>query len=301
MTNTKKFLIFFALLFITLMLNSNYIYADEARVTNEEDLRNAITNAQSGQVINLGSNIALTSPIEIVEKDITINGNGFAISKVDENWSPDGQNGSLITIGLEGSKLTLTNITLRNAQKYGAQSYNGAHLTLDGVTVENCGYGGILVNAGTVEVKNLVLHRNGNPNNNGIELAKGSSITTGDNVPTLVMNGTLSSSEPENVLYVAINDKLSGFELVNEESSENKIFVEDNMLVVTDKNNNIIFKSSELDEDLNFTAQEYKPNNTTELEKDNTPKTGTNYIFEVTSSILILSVIGLVVLNKRKN
>ena len=299
MRNSKKIILFFTALLIALTLNVGFVSADTEEVGTESALRQAITDAVDGDVISLTSNIALTSPIEVTGKDITINGNGHTISKVDENWSPNGSNGSLITAGLEGTTLNLVNLKLTGAQKYGAQSYNGAHLTLDGVTISNCGFGAVLVNAGTVEVKDLTLNRNGSPNNNGIEFAKGNSITTGDNIPTLVMNGTLSSTETENVIYLAINDKLSGFDLQNTENTTNKVFINGNTVVVADEKNNILFTSQEFSDDLNFDAPTYTEPTPEEPPKDDTPKTGVKTNIEIAFALLSISTLGIAVLKKK--
>ena len=302
MRNSKKIILFFTALLIALTLNVGFVRADSQDVGTEETLKQAIQDAGDGDVISLTTNIALTSPIEITEKNITINGNGHTISKVDENWSPNGSNGSLITAGLEGTNVSLVNLKLTGAQKYGAQSYNGAHLTLDGVTISNCGFGAVLVNAGTVEVKNLTLNRNGSPNNNGIEFAKGNSITTGDNIPTLVMNGTLSSTETENVIYLAINDQLAGFDLQNTENSTNKVFVNGNTVVVTDAENNIIFTSQEFSDELNFDAPTFEESTqepAPEPPKDETPKTGADSNIELAFAILSTCALGITILKRK--
>ena len=191
MRNIKKIVLFFIALLIAVVLSPNFSNAATTRqVNDEEELRQAITDSQSGDVIELSNNIVLTSPIEITGKELTINGNGNTVTRAAEGWNAAGDNGSLITVGGTGSKLTLRNLTLAGAQKYGAQTYNGAYLILDGVTVDNNGFGGILVNAGTLEVRSVNLKRNGQQSNNGIEIAKGNSVSTGDNKPTVIMNGT---------------------------------------------------------------------------------------------------------------
>lgn len=244
MKTLKKSILLFMILLSSLILGSTFCNAATVTANNEETLISAINNAANGDIIELTENIVLTKPIEITGKSITINGNGHTVTRNATNWSPNGSNGSLITAGAEGTKLSLVNITLSGAQKYGVQSYNGAYVVLNGVTLSDNGFGGVLVNAGTLEVKNVVLHKNGQTSNNGIEIAKGNGITTQDNHPVLIMNGTLSSSEKENVIYIAINDQLSTFEVKNTDSSTNKVFIKDNKVVVTDAQNNIIFESN---------------------------------------------------------
>lgn len=235
------------LLLIALMLNPNFSNA-ATDINSEEALRDAITNATEDEVIELSADISLKKPIEINNnKDITINGNGHTITKDAEGWSREGENGTLITAGGKGSVITLKNLKLTDADKYGVQAYNGGQVVLDNVTISNCAYGAVLVNAGTVEVKDLTLNRNGGEKNNGIEIAKGKSVNTGDNMPTLLMNGTLNSTETENVVYIAINDNLSTFEVQNSDSTTNKIFAYNNKVVITDENNVVLYESNTTD------------------------------------------------------
>ncbi len=275
MKNLKK-VILSSILFISLCFISSFCNAAETKVVgNEGDLINAISQATNGDVIELSASISLTKPIETTGKTLTINGKGNSISRLVESWEQSGNNGTLISVGA-GGKLELKNLTLTNSQKYGAQAYNGGHLVLNGVTISNCGYGGVLANAGTVEVKDLTLQRNGSPNNNGIEIAKGDT-TDEDNVPVVVMNGTLSSTEKENVIYVAKdNPNLKTFEVKNAEDTIDKILISDNKIVITDEDNKILYQSAEI---TNATVKgddyvETKPETKPENKKDTTPKTG---------------------------
>lgn len=245
MKNIKTIILFMvvamciSLIFVPSISNA----ATTTQVNSEDQLINAINNASETDIIQLSTNIELTRPIEIVDKTITINGNGHTISRNANNWTPNQSNATLITAGID-SKVTLMNLNLTNSQKYGAQAYNGGYLIVDNVTISNCGFGGILVNAGTLEVRNLSLNRNGQDSNNGIEIAKSSTISESDNQPTVIMNGTLSSTEQENVIFIAINDALAEFEIENTPNTVNKILSEGNRVVITDKNNNVIYESN---------------------------------------------------------
>lgn len=311
----------------------NNVRAATTTVGTEQDLRDAINNATDGDIIELSNNISLTSPIEITDKTITINGNGHTITRIETNWSPNGSNGSLITAGGDGTVVTLSNMTLTGAHKYGAQSYNGAHLILNNVNVSANGFGGILVNAGTLEVKSLSLGKNGSPSNNGIEIAKGSGVT-GNNSPILIMNGTLSSTENENVVYLAENDSLITFEVRNTDSTTNKIFVQGQKVVLTDSNNNIIFESNE-NPNITVTGTTFSdpsttttpdpsvtitpspsptetvtptpepttspvPENKTQEKNHATPKTGSENYLGVAVILLLLAVIGLFYTRKKQ-
>ena len=245
MTSLKKIILFLAVLLLALILNPSFSNAaNTTTVDSEQALIDAITKAGEGDVIELTTDISLTKPIEITEKNITIDGKGKTIKKDDESWQPSGNNGTLITVGIK-AKVTLKDLTLKNSQKYGVQAYSGGHVILDGVTISGCSYGGILVNAGTIQIKDLSLGKNGQDRNNGIEIGKGASVEDENLKPAVIMDGKLSSTEKDNVLYIAENDSLKDFEVENTENSTNKILASGNKVVITDENNNVIFESNE--------------------------------------------------------
>ncbi len=243
MRNIKKIIILLVAVTLFAIIFTPNICNAATEVNSESSLLAAISNAAEGEIIQLTTNIELTRPIEIRDQTITISGSGYTISRDTNNWSANGANGTLITAGI-GSKVTLLNLNLKNSQKYGAQAYDGGYLILDNVTIGNCGFGGVLVNAGTVEIKDLFLQKNGQSSNNGIEIAKSSAISESENEPTLIMNGTVSSTEQENVIYLAVNDDLSTFNLVNTDNTVRKILADGNKVVITDQNNNVIYESN---------------------------------------------------------
>src|SRR5699024_9785767 len=114
-------------------------------------------------------------------------------------------NNKTLVTALYGAKINLVNVKLEDSPKYGVQAYDGAHVVLDGVTISNCNYGGVLANGGTIEIVDLNLEKNGTTANNGIEISTSKYITSG-NVATLIMNGKLSSTETENVIYFASDE-----------------------------------------------------------------------------------------------
>ncbi len=244
MKNTQKIFLFLVAIIVTLIFVPTLCNAQSAPVTTESDLRTAVENAQNNDVIELGASIVLTRPLSVTGKILTIDGKGFTISCIDTNWTPESSNSTLITAGGDGTKLTLKNLTLKDAVKYGVQSYNGAYVILDGVNISNCRYGGVLANAGTVEIKDLNLGKNGQTSNNGIEIARGTELLDSDNVSGLVMNGKLTSTEPDNVIYLATNDNLKEFNVSNTETSEYQLFVSGDKVVVTDENNKVLFSSN---------------------------------------------------------
>lgn len=311
MKTLGKFILITIALFTFVGLGTTLSKASTQTVANEQDLITAINNASSGDTIELSSDITLTKPIEITGKTLTIIGNGHTVTRVAENWTPNGSNGTLITAGAEGTKLTLANITLTNSHKYGVQTYNGAYVVLDSVNISGCGFGGVLVNAGTLEIKNLSLGKNGNPSNNGIEIAKGSGVI-GDNKPVLIMNGKLTSTQNENVIYLAENDNLITFEVRNTDTTINKIFTQGKKVVVTDANNTIIFESNEnsniqvtgteytetKNEDINDIPKE-EPETPKEEPKRTTPKTGVENYLGLAVIALFATILGIAYFNKK--
>lgn len=310
MKNLKRITLFLITLFIAFIFTTNFTNAASTTVVNTEDeLVNAINNASEGDIIELSTNISLKRPIEITGKTITINAKGNTITREETNWSPNGSNGSLITAG-SGSKLTLVNATLKDAQKYGLQAYDGGYIIVNNVTIANCGFGGILVNGGTLEVKELHLQKNGTPNNNGIEIAKGDAVAS-SHIPTVIMNGTISSTEKENVIYVAENNpNLNKFEVKNTSSTTHKILIKDNQVVITDKNNTILYTSNEI-KNVEVAGENYiekapvideteDKNEDEKDKKDETPKTGieTHLIFAIL--VATLSTISIITFRKKE-
>lgn len=281
MKNIKKISLFIVILLTATLILPVFSNATTREVATEEALIQAVEDAENEDVISLTANIVLTKPLEIEGKHITINANGNTVSRNSENWTPNGQNSSLITAGKPGTELHLMNIKLENSAKYGVQSYDGAYVILDNVTISNCAFGGVLINAGTVEIRSLNLGKNGTTTDNGIEIAKGDGVYTDGTKPILIMNGSLSWAENGNVLYVDIVDGSNGFEIQNIETSKNKVFFNDNKLAITNENNEIVFQSAEI-ANVDVKADNYVPTPAPEPTPapapvtaiDTTPKTG---------------------------
>lgn len=235
-----KFSIFFLLLFSSLLIFTNISNAAETEnATNESDLISAIQNVDDGGTVKIQNNITVTGPI-VIQKTLTIDGNGYTISG-STDWTSTSGNQSMFTAQLAAGRLTLKNINLNNGPKYGVQSYDGATVILNNVSIEGFRYGGVLVNGGNVEVIDLHLGYNGTNANNGIEIDKGAYAT---NNPTLTMNGILTSDSNENLVRVADNGYLTEFTINNTENTENKVVIAGNKLVLTDENNNVISETN---------------------------------------------------------
>ena len=237
MKNTIKLIVFFIVLIGSLIIIPNLSNAATS-VTDETSLNEAISSANSGDTITLQNDITVTKPI-VIQKELTINGNGHNVVG-DNSWTSTSGNQTMFTAQLSEGKLTLKNINLKNGPKYGVQSYDGAVVILDNVTITGFKYGGVLVNGGKVEVKSLHLGHNGTGENNGIEIDKGASAT---NNPTLVMNGTLTTDTNQNVIHIADNGYLTDFTITNTEDTTNKIVISGNKVVLTDKADNVIAES----------------------------------------------------------
>ena len=234
MKNTKKLIVFFIAIFALMLISPSFSNA-ATPITDESSLLSAISSANSGETITLQNNITVTSPI-VIQKELTINGNGYTVTG-SSDWTSTSGNQTMFTAQFAAGKLTLKNINLKNGPKYGVQSYDGATVILDNVSVTGFRYGGVLANGGTIEVRNLHLGYNGTGANNGIEIDKGSAAT---NNPTLVMNGTLKSDTNENVVRVAENGRLTEFTITNTPNTTNKVVLAEGSVVLTDENNNVI-------------------------------------------------------------
>ena len=240
MRSTTKLMILFVTIFAILFaipMVSNA--AETENATDESTLRTAIENVTDGGTVEIQNNITITGPI-VIQKELTIDGNGYTLAGSTE-WTSTSGNQTMFTAQFAAGKLTLKDIDLNNGPKYGVQSYDGATVILDNVSITGFRYGGVLVNGGNVEVRDLHLGTNGTGANNGIEIDKGASAT---NNPTLTMNGTLTSDSTENVVRPADNGYLTDFTITNTESTTNKVVIAGDKLVFTDSVNNVISESA---------------------------------------------------------
>ena len=237
MKKTKKLILFFTIMIASLFAIPTLSNA-ATTVNDEESLNSAISSSDSGSTITLENDITVTKPI-VIQKELTIDGNGHSVIGA-ESWTSTSGNQTMFTAQLAEGKLTLKDIKLRNGPKYGVQSYDGATVILDNVSITDFKYGGVLANGGKVEVKNLHLGYNGTGSNNGIEISKGASAT---NNPTLVMNGVLLTDNNENTIHISENDSLTDFTITNTENTTNKIVISGSSVVLTDKNDNVITES----------------------------------------------------------
>ena len=321
MKNVKRiaFLFIIGLCAFIPMINTNA--KEPIVVTDKAGLLDAVNNAQTGDVIQLGDNITLDSVADIIivsGKEITIDGANHTITgwRDDEVESPSG-NQSIITALETGANIHIKNLKLENSQKYGIQAYDGGYVDLENVTIDNCRYGAILVNAGSVEVISLALGANGETENNGIEISKAKALEASANEPTVIMNGTITSEVEENVIRFAKdeNDVTKSFTITNEDTTTDKILVEDNKVVITNENNEVKFVSNESKEETTLTGEEYVPTETeeetdpttppestpdTQLKEETNPETSDPLLF-IVIALVATTVIGGVTVKTLKN
>ena len=239
MKNTIKFMLFLTLTVLALFCIPNFTNAASTETaTDESTLKSAIENVDDGGTVEIQNNITVTGPI-VIQKKLTIDGNGYTIAG-STDWTSTSGNQTMFTAQFSAGQLTLKDIDLNNGPKYGVQSYDGATVILNNVSITGFRYGGVLANGGNVEVIDLHLGFNGTDANNGIEIDKGASAT---NNPSLTMNGTLTSESSENVVRPATNGHLTDFTITNTESTENKVIIAGNSVVLTDADNNVISES----------------------------------------------------------
>ena len=131
----------------------------ETSITTEGALKKAIEDTQSGGIVTLGADIAITAPV-VINKQITLNLNGKTISASSPIWNKDEGRWSLISVG-EGGDLTVTgNGTLqaRENDTYAIDVNGGSCAIENGTFVGNVHavyvlQGTLVVNGGTFSVQ----------------------------------------------------------------------------------------------------------------------------------------------------
>ena len=229
----RIFLLCVTLITILLFVPNVCNAADTTFVNDEQSLKDAITKVNNGQIssITLSNSITVTGPLPEITKDLTLNGNGFKILG-DDNWYANSGNGNQSIITSTAGTLTLKNLILQHGPKQGAQAYGNGKLILDGVTITDFKYSGLIANGGTIEIRDVNLNTNV-----GIEVGK-STTNPVESTPKVVMNGTIKTISKA-LLYEdpATKSKLT---VENTENSTDKIFVTEGSIFITDKNNNVI-------------------------------------------------------------
>ena len=240
MNKTLKIALFTVVLVASLLLFTNVSKAATKEVGTEADLRSALADSSVTE-ITLTDDITMNAPIE-VNHTVTINGDNNDLIGSDE-WKTKVENkeltGNQTILTSTAGTLTLQNMSISNSPKYGVQAFNGS-VVLSNVSISDCGFGGVLVNGGTVTVKYLYLGYNGAEANNGIEIDQGTSTGT----PKLVMDGSITTSQSENVVRTADNANLKSFIVENTEDSSYKVVIADRQLTLKNSLNQVVSQSA---------------------------------------------------------
>ena len=237
MNKTAKVVLLFVMLLAVVLLVPSFCNA--ADITNESELEKAIQDAEVGSTITLTQSIEVSKHID-VSKNLTINGAGFSISGSDTWYNAEKAQlgGDQAILTSTAGTLTLKNITLKHGPKQGAQAYGNGALVLDDVTIEDCKYSALIANGGTITIQKANLKTK-----YGIEVGKSATQNEKD-TPTIIMDGTIKSSS-DVILYMA-SDTPSSLEVKNTETSEDKMYAYGNSVVVTDKNDNVLYEGAPL-------------------------------------------------------
>ncbi len=274
-------------------------------ISNFEGLKTALNNSCSTITLSESASIDVTEAIEIGYK-VTIVGNGSTIKWTGDTSSQlQPQVNATIITSKNGGDVTISNVTIKDSRKYGLQAHNGGKLTIDNVRIENCKYGAVLVNGGDVTVKSLIMKDNGEKDGgNGIEIGQASADYA---TPKLTLDGTVTVEGESQTSYVTIaeNDKyFTSFEVENTPSSDYKLEIKDNKVIIVNQEGKIIAESNKAPEtitDIKGTEYVEPVINTTEEVKDNTKNPNTSDSIYSWISIIAVSIIGLTYTIKKKN
>ena len=220
-------------------------HASEADATPIATYDELVQAAKTGGEYKLTEDITMVGkgPIEATA-DLTLWGADHTIDGTDMIRSGTG-NGSILTAH-EGAYLEIYSLTIKNANKYGIQAYNGGLVSVHGVSIENCTFGAILVNGGNLVVGDLVMKDNGeHEGGNGIELGKGSNVSY-DPIISVVGNVEVSAGTQTKAIYLAENDNLSKVSIINVEGAVNTLAIQDGKIVIKDENGDVKYESNAL-------------------------------------------------------
>ncbi|EKD99541.1 MAG: hypothetical protein ACD_22C00235G0001, partial [uncultured bacterium] len=154
-------------------------------------VQDAINASVNGDVVEIESDISVGQMI-IINKDITINGNGFTISPT--FTKTDNSNNAVF--GIVSSGVTISNLIVDGTlgtNLHGINLYTSINVLLDNVSVLNNDRAGIVVNGSTVTVNNITTSGNGW---GGINVDQGTGVTT---EAKLIIDGISSHSESTHI------------------------------------------------------------------------------------------------------
>lgn len=207
---------------VTLQENETYSVKDGKLVTvvaaiEDEvyfSIEDAIVAAEAGDTVTLLKDITVDmgdkdAAAIAITKNLTLDGNGktIAANKI------DAKEGMGHILGIQGANVKVKDLTIDGADKsarHGIQVYGeGSKVTLTSVTVKDCYGYGLVVNGATATATRLTTDGNGW---GGVNVTKGANI---DKAPSFTLNsGTLSEENPiqaDNVNKSAPNVKWVNF------------------------------------------------------------------------------------------
>jgi len=183
-----------------------------------DSLTDAINAANSGDTIELKSNLTITKQVDI-DKAIILNGNDFTLTP---NFAyVDNSNNATLGISNQAN-ITINNLVIdgtNGSNLHGINVYKSTNIYLNNVNVNNNNKAGILVNGSSVTVSDIITSHNGWY---GIGLDQGSGVTT----PTvLTVNGysNHSSDGPTGDEHIVIDDITKDVTLVDPNAQYNSI------------------------------------------------------------------------------
>ena len=150
----------------------------------------AITNAQSGDVITLAKNLESETVITL-PAGVTLDGNGYTLSYNNTESTPT--NGAFITA--TGNNVVIKNITLDlDGIKHGVQFYCTNGGKIENATINGANWTAVQVNgAQNIELINTTLNPNDGTNAYAnIEFSMGKNVTT---IPSLTIDGVSFDSQ----------------------------------------------------------------------------------------------------------
>ena len=150
----------------------------------------AITNAQSGDVITLAKNLKSETVITL-PAGVTLDGNGYTLSYNNTESTPT--NGAFITA--TGNNVVIKNITLDlDGIKHGVQFYCTNGGKIENATINGANWTAVQVNgAQNIELINTTLNPNDGTNAYAnIEFSMGKNVTT---IPSLTIDGVSFDSQ----------------------------------------------------------------------------------------------------------
>ncbi len=161
------------------------------------DLQTAIDSANVGDTIQINSDLAISSRVNIT-KQLTIDGQGHTLSPTFTKTS----NSNNATLEVVANNITIKNLTIDGSggtDLHGINTYQASSSLIDNVTIKNNNRDGLVVNGSDVTVNNITTSNNGW---GGIDVDQGSGVTAPS---TLTVNGTSTHSEP--TADILVDDK----------------------------------------------------------------------------------------------